>query len=245
MDTDYFVEERGEYFVYSDLFPICNILHIDQLVIALSGKYGIPEYRAMAVLERMQRRGKLILSQDGYAMTAGAYDDITGDRQKKNLNLSSSRYLKSVTPEMLAKARESSDTRDCMWIVASMYPDVMHLSNNAGSLFNIMFVVPENPKRNLPSRFVEIIRFPAGMEAVFSAALFDATLALKQGDSEFWNSPDRITRYVRIVLLSSADSLKYIPDRCGVNIVAVLDPESENHYTVIRSQTPEEAWGNA
>lgn len=180
------------------------------------------------LLRHLQNDGILLLSEDGYVMTKGAYVSLTDDIFFDNLLPTASYRVKSGID--YSKSRDGIDCVDCMWFLATMLPKVSEYIINTG-VWDLQFIVAPDEKHD--ARLYQVVKFKKGYE-VAKSLLIESTQHIE-------NERDRL-QIRRIALFDDENMVFKVPKKCGFNFVAVTDSKQQQHFRILERIKVEDAW---
>jgi hypothetical protein len=180
------------------------------------------------VLRKMQNNNELFLTEDGYVLTSGAYIMLSDDKKFNEIHKEDFYSVKKGLN--YEDSREGLDAVDCMWLLATMLPDVTEYVINSG-VWDLQFIVPPNEEQN--SRLYQVVKFKKGFETP-KALLLESTCNVE-------NIEDRAC-IRRIALFDDEEMAFRTPKKLGFNIIAVVDDTQRNHYRILKVIQNSEAW---
>ena len=223
--------ERYQNYIRSIIRRI-PILKTEQLKIAMRKTFkGINADNAAEILTALQRRGDVLLSPDGWAMSKGGYKTLTGDKFNERL-LNDLDYR---LPKMSLTIRNfglSMDVIDCFWVAIDMMPSSNDFVINTQP-FVILFDTDEN--KDEISKVYEITKIPKSREDSRCELLRQLAKISDKGIQE---------RTVRIALIEDENHAWMIP-HIGFSYICVLDEKEKSHVRIIEKRDFKEAWNNA
>lgn len=180
------------------------------------------------ILRKMQSYRYLLISEDGYIMTRGAYVKLTGDRFFNNL-------LKGYTFRVrrgldYTQSREGTKILDCLWVYADMIPYSENLMVNKGG-WDVTFTTKQHD--NVPPRIYNVENFERGTESINAERL-----RLQEKD----NKPNDIKCIRRMALFQNPDRTYLSPVGIGITSIACIDHEEESHFCVLENIPLDKAW---
>ena len=242
----YELESKYEVFV-KNILKVIPILQTKQLIICLEKTFEeCTANTALApeILKALQRKGMLMLTYDGYAMTKGAYVYLTNDKFFDNVDLNDSIRIKDKmavirfeknNKRIVTKTgdtkdlidQKEQDLIDAMWIVADMMPGSKDFIASAYPWL-LTFINEEQEN----SKLFEITKIPAKNE-------FGKIQLLKQLPV----ISDKETRETvrRIAIIDNANHAWEVP-YVGFKYICVLDDDSPQNYKVIEKRNNEDLW---
>ena len=183
-----------------------------------------------SALLSMQRRGRILLSSDGWCLTKGAYKrftNITRDYFNDKVDYTSSFRLSDTS--FLEYGEYDRDIADCMVVVADMHPDsrdfvIGHMP------WLVQFVTPYH--EDSPSRLYQITKIKSGEELAYGTLM--SQLPVMEDE-------DVLDAIYRIAVLENPESAYLVPKLGFIHIVQINENEPSG-YTIIESRSPEYRW---
>ena len=205
------------------------LLKTEQVIIFLMKTYGdMSEELAASILTAIQRRGYLLLSEDGWCMTKPIYVELTGD----NAFADHYSYGPFRLPPMEDLCRErNKKVTDIMWLIADLAP----LSEDfflTGAPWDAAFVDEGDEDR--PSRIYEFIHISERAEN----AMMEMLRILPKIEEK--EERDAI---VRIAVMENGTHSWKIPRR-GFRSIVEIDDESPTHYRIAEKREGKEVWAD-
>ncbi len=207
-------------------------LYTEQLVMYLVNTYqGVSRELANEILLGLQRKGTLLLSTDGWAMTKGLYHRVVDDRfNEKLLNEGCYRL-----PDMGEKIREARlrdyqkirEAIDCFWIVIDLLPN----SENffvARTPWCIKFGYVDNKG---VGKLYEVAKFSANFEEIQREMIIDSELV-----------PEKMRGSIVRIALMDNEKHNWVVPKIGFNYICVLDPKVSRKYRIIEKREGDDLW---
>ncbi len=210
----------------NELIYYFNPCYTAQLHRALTKQFGNLDSRsAYELLAKYQNDGRILLSEDGWAMTKGKYVQITKDSKYENVNVSANPRLQNITRQV----KDYCDLKhfrllDCLWVLIDMLPDSMDFA-----LTNKPFQISLIAKGQL----YQIISIPASEEDL----RIDMLTSLPADYYENFR-----TSVNRIVVMERADHYFKLPKNIGIKFVCVIDHNKPSHIRI--TKTFDEGWND-
>ena len=206
------------------------ILKTDQLLRCLVKTYKeMDDDLALQTLHALQRKGYVLLSPDGWAMTKGEYQAISQD--KFNKGISDDDFFR--LPNMSFKVEKygpSSDYIDSFWLVADLMPMAMNFIKLEGSPWYFAFDTSAAPEK--PPRLYEITRIPKDKEDTRALVLRTAGPKITDKDLQ--------SKIIRIALIENPGHAWVVP-YIGFKYICVLDGRAKSHFRIVETRT-EDIW---
>lgn len=198
-----------------------NPCYTDQLVKALE-KY-FPELntdQADRTVKAYQGTGKVLLSDDGWAMTKGRYEMMTDDTKNDGINM----YGRLRIRNMDNIIKNTCDLRHvyCLWVLIDMLPD---------SLEFVMTNKPYNLTFLSRNRLFQVIYIPADQE--------DKKIAMLQSlPSDYFEAVKESV--IRVALMENPSHFWKIPQGIGFKYICGLDDTKDSRYSIVEDRA--DAW---
>lgn len=184
---------------------------------------------AMFTLKRVQRKGYLFMSPDGFTVTRGAYSVATNDRLLKEIDTKSSEFaIPKIGPE-LQKKRLITNAMDCFWIVCDFLPYSYEFIANLTPPWAVCFDVKSASEK---SKVYEITKIKRGDSYQTSEIL----KALPQV------APEAKDNIIRIAVLEDPREKDIVPP-LGFKFICTIDESRPRGYTIIEKREGKQIWG--
>lgn len=217
-----------------DIMKRVGICRTKQLVNCLKkNNKEIKDEDAMNILKALQRNRYLLLSQDGWAMTIGAYMQFADDKFFDKIITASTEF--AIPYDIGTKLEKdkcvNTDLVDCLWIMADMMPDSKEFI--IGNFpWSICFDTENDDTKE--SRIFQITKIPKGMGRTRNMLI----KSLPAIDS------DGLKKCIRRIALVDDENDAWLVPHLGFYFVCVVDEKSPTGYKIIEKRTGDEVWSD-
>lgn len=208
------------------------LLKTDQLILLMANYFKQDASTLNPVLFALQSMGVIFMTVDGWTMTIGEYQKLTGDRFLQNRY----RYMEDDyrrLPEMDRICRKiNKPLVESLWLVADMMPDAKDFVV-AGFPWTVSFLTC--PTETKDSLLYEITYIPKGLEYAKTELL--TTIPKIQSN--------HVKDIVRRVCILEDESYAWRVPRVGFSVIVVIDHSRVNHFRVVEKRTDKkERWAD-
>lgn len=224
------------------------VLHTQQIVLAMTKYFpGCSEGFCLYVLQEMQNDNRLLLSNNGWAMTSHMYKMITNDRWLMGIDLHNDAHMPDVltvydseehkqivetgtVDDLLGKlpnGRTKKKQIDAMWVASYLMPDSSNFIVNC-SPWTMVFTHEDDESGLL----IEVMRLPAKGFSTNCEMLLDM------------NAPADETARKFIQRFALVDDERFIADvpKIGFKWVAVMDQTCDHGFRLMETRKLEHRW---
>jgi hypothetical protein len=195
---------------------------------------------ALDIITEAQNHGILLITENGYVMTKGAYFTMTGirfndsgrvkkERGKYNGKIDYDSDIRIHTPIRIDGGRTTDDMIDCMWVVASMMPDSIDFVASTGP-WQVQFVVPE--KENSLSKLYQVVHIKQGREIPTTTLL--RNLPAIEGKE--------MRQQIRRIALIDDENFAWRMPKIGFSHIAKVDEKSPDGFRILEKRSEKDAW---
>ena len=207
------------------------ILKADQLRRALQASFrGLDWENACEILTALQRRGYVLLSPDGWAMTKGVYKTLSGDRFCQKLLQDLDYRLPNMT-QKINRQGVSMDVIDAFWVVIDMMPASINFVVNSQP-FVLLFDTDKN--KDEISKVYEITKISKSRE--------DSRCELLRQLTKI-TDPNMQKRTVRIAVIENEKHSWMVP-HIGFTFICVLDKNESTNLRIVEKREGEDIWSD-
>lgn len=217
-----------------DIMKRVGVCRTKQLVNCLkNNNKELKDEDALNILGGLQRNRYLLLSQDGWAMTIGAYTQFANDKFfDKTITAPTEFAIPYDIGTILEKDNcINKDIIDCLWIVADMMPESKEfiISNYPWS---ICFDTSANAEHE--GRIFQLTKVAKGKERT-RGEVFKSLPSIKS---------DGLKKCIRrIAIVEDPQGAWEIP-HLGFYFICAVDESSPTGYRVIEKRTGDEVWSD-
>ncbi|MBR2702071.1 MAG: hypothetical protein IKE77_08310 [Erysipelotrichaceae bacterium] len=170
-----------------------------------------------AILEKYQNEGRILLSDDGWAVTKGKYVQITKDSKYENVEVARNPRLS----EMDYLIRQYCSLKymrllDCFWVLIDMLPESIDFSLT-NKPFQLCFIAQ--------GRLFQVISIPEDEEDVRCDML--RTLSVDYYENFR-------TAVNRIIIMAEPDHYWKLPENIGIKFICTIDDSKPNHLRITK-----------
>lgn len=211
------------------------VLHTATLVNALKNNYAETEYLTyddcMNILYACQKEGKLLLTEDGIALTKGAYMRLVPDDYDLE-NIRPSQRLRIGRNIVVVSDPHDRAVMECVKVVADMMPYAYDFSTGFAPWY-IQFIV--HKEQEDPGILYQVTKVDLGSELSDEALLKGIISEPRFGWHDYSNL------YSRIAILDNPEFAFAIP-HLGFSKICVPDNSILGGLKIIETRDPEERW---
>ena len=215
-----------------------NPCKTEQLISALMKCYSEIETvrQARIILFKYQGRGRVLLSDDGYAITKGKYEQITEDTKGSKVDF----YSQNRITRLENIVQNTCDTKliDCLWILLDFMPASLDFSLSSKP-FNLIFLSK--------NRLYQVIKINANeidrkVEMLKNIPYCDFQLPVPNLDDEDKQKEieqmykDMKKNFVRIAILENEKHAWKIPEGLGFRFICTIDDTQNTHYKIVEQR---------
>lgn len=213
-----------------EILDIIGVCRTKQLINCLKKKYeNLNDQEALEILQGLQRNRYLLLSQDGWVMTVGAYMQLANDKFFDKTITSPTEF--AIPYDINQILNVNKNIVNSMWIVADMYPNSKNfvLSN---SPWDICFTTPAS--KNKKGRLFQIMTIAKGEET----SKIEMIKNLPEVSSESFRE------VIRRIAIIEDEKLSWMVPHLGFAFVCAIDEKSPVGYKILEKRTEEEVWSD-
>ena len=202
------------------------LMRTEQMEIMLMKTFeGTDRTLAGQILTAVQRRGYLLLSEDGWLMTKGIYVQLSGDTFYDGLLPQGQCRL----PEMDGLCRDFwRGQTEPMWVIADLAPSSNGFLMNCG-VWDAAFITEDEEEKE--AKIYELIWIPGRLERVKCELLRTLPEVKDKADRRL---------IVRIAVMENGVHAYKVPYK---GIRYIVEPDgSARHYRIAEKRTGEEVW---
>lgn len=208
--------------------PILRTKQLAKALYKLSA-YVSGEEEALIFLHKIQRRGYLFMSPDGFTLSRGAYSMAANDRLLTTVDYANGQFaIPDIGPTLYKKNLITSAT-DCFWIVCDFLPYSYEFIANLTPPWSVCFDVKGSDGKN---RVYQVMKIKKG-DAYQTAMILKS---LPQVPKEVQSN------IIRIALLEDPREKDVIP-AAGFKFLCTIDERKRRGYTIIEKREGNEIWG--
>lgn len=184
---------------------------------------------AMLTLQKVQRKGYILLSPDGFAITRGAYSIATNDRLMANLNTKVGEFAIPRIGPMLQEKKLITSATDCFWFACDFLPDSYEFIANLTPPWAICFDAMTSSGQN---KLYQVAKIKRG--EVYQAA--EKLNSLPPVPKQVHDS------IVRIAVLEDPNERHVLPP-LGFRFICRIDEGAPRGYKIIEKREGDQIWG--
>lgn len=209
---------------------IISVIKLEVLLkIVLNYYYpSLTENSALMIMREMQNKRYLLLSEDGYVMTTGAYVKMTGDIFYNQLLHNYTYRVKAGLD--YTKSRDGINPIDCLAVYAELIPYSENLVIGKG-VWDVVFNTVEHDGEL--AKLYCVKKFPDGYESVYADSLKMA---------EYNYDPVDKVQIRRVALFDNPERSYLTPRGYGFTTIACVNYESEMLFDILEVNEWSDAW---
>ena len=205
--------------------PVLRARQLGKIIYQISD--GVTVYEsALIALRKIQRRGYIFLSSDGWVLSRGAAGLVAGDDNLTELDTMSEFALGDITPDLVRLGMVSS-TIDCFWPCIEFYPGSKEFIANLTPPWSICF----ETSRSGNNKLYEIMKVPKGQEYTSAEILKQLPPVDEQARKDV----------IRVAFIEDEKAMDILP-RCGIKYFCVADEMLGRGFRIIGKREDEERW---
>lgn len=204
---------------------------IEQLLLCLINNYqGMDRDLAMPIIFSLQKKGKIILSEDGWALTKSAYSRFSNDYYFDNFVYNKEYKLKEGESLILNGGGKVDDI-NCFWLIADMMPTSADFIQS-GAPFSFSF---------------EHLNYKTGTAKIYQIANIpkekeDARCELIRS-LPMVKTDEQRSSIVRIAIMDNEKHFWKVP-HLGFHFVCTLDENEPKHFRIVEQRDKEDIWAD-
>ena len=237
--------EEYERFIH-DICSQIPVLKTEQLVKAIMKTYdGFTEMVAYEILFALQNNHRILLSEDGWAITKQLYKSITNDKFLDSLHLNNryyiGQYVNKYGQNGSGKYTKGKDVKlesllmnkykrliNCAWLLIDMMPECERIVSFTNP-WDLSFITTS--EGNKQGKLYQLIYIPEKDES--------ATLSLLNSMCNI-DKPELRDSIRRIVILEN-ENHAFKVQQIGVKFICSIDENEESKYKIIENRS-EDMW---
>lgn len=206
------------------------VLRTRQIVKALYKlcPYITSEEEALLTMRKIQRKGYLFMSPDGYTVNRGAYSIATDDRFLNDIDNKYGDYAVGNLGQALQKKRLLTSATDCFWIACDFLPYSYEFIANLTPPWSICFDVKTSDET---SKVYQVMKIRGG-DAYQAAEIIKSLPRV----------PEEVrSNIIRIAVLEDPREKDIVPHQ-GFKFICTIDESKARGYTLIEKREDDEIW---
>ena len=184
---------------------------------------------AMLTLNKIQRKGYIFMSPDGFAITRGAYSVATGDRLLTKVNSKIGEFAIPDMGPLLQEKRLLTSATDCFWIACDFLPYSYEFIANLTPPWSVCFDAKSSDGL---TKVYEVAKVKKG-EGYQTAEILKSVPPV----------PDEAkSGIIRVAILEDIKEKDILP-AVGFKFLCTIDENKPRGYKVIEKREGSQIWG--